>query len=195
MAGPRRPGAVWSDSSLIAACLRGKDQAWDALVARYKNFVYAIILRYPISIENAPDVFQLVWLDVLKGLPKLRKRKAIRAWLTSVTLHTCFHWQQRERRANRQIAVEGGQGEGTALEPVDNPNWLEELEREQIVRQCILRLSPRCAELVRLLFFEDPPRPYKEVAEQLGLATGSIGFIRERCLKRLQALLAAEGLN
>jgi hypothetical protein len=44
-----------------------------------------------------------------------------------------------------------------------------------------------------MLFFEQPPRPYNEVAQALGLATGSIGFIRGRCLGRLQKILAELG--
>ena len=47
--------------------------------------------------------------------------------------------------------------------------------------------------MIRLLFFVDPPLPYREVAQRLGLATGSIGFIRGRCLQRLQKALQAMG--
>jgi hypothetical protein len=43
--------------------------------------------------------------------------------------------------------------------------------------------------LVRLLFYEQPPLPYAEVARKLGLATGSIGFTRGRCLERLHKIL------
>src|SRR6185437_3001275 len=72
---------------------------------------------------------------------------------------------------------------------------LGQLQREQLLRDSIASLPPRCQEMVHLLFFEDPPRPYNEVAEQLGLATGSIGFIRGRCLKRLRAQLEKGGLR
>jgi len=44
-----------------------------------------------------------------------------------------------------------------------------------------------------MLFFEQPPVPYNELAKRLGLATGSIGFIRGRCLDRLQKILAEMG--
>ena len=47
--------------------------------------------------------------------------------------------------------------------------------------------------MVRLLFYEQPPLPYNEVARRLGLATGSIGFIRGRCLQKLRAQLKAAG--
>jgi DNA-directed RNA polymerase specialized sigma24 family protein len=73
------------------------------------------------------------------------------------------------------------------------PMVLQEVQEEQAVRDAILRLTPRCAELVKLLFYEHPPVPYNEVAQKLGLATGSIGFIRGRCLNRLQKILAELG--
>jgi DNA-directed RNA polymerase specialized sigma24 family protein len=73
------------------------------------------------------------------------------------------------------------------------PMVLQEVQEEQAVRDAILKLTPRCAELVKLLFYEQPPVPYNEVAQKLGLATGSIGFIRGRCLNRLQKILAELG--
>ena len=47
--------------------------------------------------------------------------------------------------------------------------------------------------MIRLLFYADPPLPYREVARRLGLATGSIGFIRGRCLRRLEKTLREMG--
>jgi hypothetical protein len=47
--------------------------------------------------------------------------------------------------------------------------------------------------MIRLLFYTEPPLPYREVAQRLGLATGSIGFIRGRCLQRLEKALQAMG--
>jgi hypothetical protein len=40
-----------------------------------------------------------------------------------------------------------------------------------------------------MLFFESETRPYQDVARSLGLATGSIGFIRGKCLERLRRQL------
>ena len=67
------------------------------------------------------------------------------------------------------------------------------LEREQVVRESIGQLPQRCRKMIELLFFEQPPLPYAEVAERLGLARGSIGFIRGRCLKRLKRILTGKG--
>ena len=48
--------------------------------------------------------------------------------------------------------------------------------------------------MIRLLFYRAAPVSYRDVAARLGLATGSIGFIRGRCLKRLQRALEKAGL-
>lgn len=61
------------------------------------------------------------------------------------------------------------------------------------MRAAVTALPERCRQLVEQLFFTTPP-PYAEVAKRLGLATGSIGFIRGRCLKKLEAGLKKEGL-
>jgi DNA-directed RNA polymerase specialized sigma24 family protein len=66
---------------------------------------------------------------------------------------------------------------------------LYELERAQKIRQVLSELEPRCRQLVETLFFENPARPYREVAQSLGLAVGSIGAVRERCLERVRRLL------
>jgi len=54
-------------------------------------------------------------------------------------------------------------------------------------------LPARCQEMIRLLFYHQPRLSYRDVAARLGLATGSIGFIRGRCLKRLQRTLEKRG--
>jgi DNA-directed RNA polymerase specialized sigma24 family protein len=70
---------------------------------------------------------------------------------------------------------------------------LLQLEKEQMVRDAIAELAPRCELMIRMLFFETPARPYEEVAKELGLATGSIGFIRGRCLGKLKQQLENMG--
>jgi RNA polymerase sigma factor (sigma-70 family) len=85
-------------------------------------------------------------------------------------------------------------GRGEDLEPSGPPaDLLAQLEQEQTIREAITSLPPRCRQLIAMLFFEQPPIPYAEVAKTLNLATGSIGFIRGRCLKRLRHVLEEKG--
>ncbi len=188
----RGPQPGWSDQRLVGACLRGDERAWSTLVDKYKNLVYSIAIKYGAPPDEAADLFQTVWVDVYKELDSLRKQGSVRSWIISVTRHKCYHWRQkRQRDAIRSSGVTDLEGDSRlAVEPLP----LDELERDQLVREAIFTLPERCRELIQLLFYSQPPMRYREVAQQLGLAVGSIGFIRGRCLKRLQKSLEKQGL-
>ena len=64
-----------------------------------------------------------------------------------------------------------------------------------MLREAVRLLTPQCQRLVALLFFETAERPYAEVARELGLALGSIGFTREKCLQRLRRHLSKAGFD
>jgi RNA polymerase sigma factor (sigma-70 family) len=186
------PSIAWADERLVSECLRGNEQAWAVLIDKYKNLIYSVPIRYGASREDAADVFQAVCLELFSELSNLRKVGSLRSWLITVAAHKAFHWKERQRRRSDK--------EVTDIDPEDlsenaaaPPQSIIEAEREQMVRDAVAQLPARCAEMVRLLFYEQPPVPYEEVAARLGLASGSIGFIRGRCLKRLKKLLEDTG--
>ncbi|MBC7924085.1 MAG: sigma-70 family RNA polymerase sigma factor [Bryobacteraceae bacterium] len=183
------PSPSWEDAALVQACLDGDQRAWEALLEKYKRLIYSVLVRYRLPEQDAADVFQAVCVDLWKELASLREVGALRGWLARVAANRCFHWKQRQTRHSHESVSESDIQDADGL-----PEWLAALERDQLVREATARLGQRCRDLVRMLFYEDPPRPYESIAAQLGLATGSIGFIRGRCLKKLAAELEASGL-
>ena len=181
----------WPNARLVGECLRGNQQAWHILVDRYKNLIYSVPLKYGAPPQDAADIFQAVCLDLFNELPKIRDADAIHGWLIRVASNKCYHWKR------QQITHPSDWDEGRMEElSEDSPavaEMLADLEREQIVREAIQELPPRCREMISLLFFEQPPLPYSEVAARLSLARGSIGFIRGRCLRRLRKILEEKG--
>lgn len=188
VAAPRDTAA--EDEKLVQDCLNGDEKAWNRLIDKYKRLIYSVPVKYGLSPDDAADVFQNVCVDLFTNLAKLRKIESIRSWLITVATHKCFHHKKHQRQDVELDAMEQEMAE--ELAPAA-PQVMQEVQEEQAVRDAIQRLSPRCADLVKMLFFEQPPLPYTEVAQRLGLATGSIGFIRGRCLNRLQKILAEIG--
>jgi RNA polymerase sigma factor (sigma-70 family) len=178
-----------TDEQLVAQCLRGDQEAWTALVEKYRNLVYSVPVKYRMPPQDAADVFQAVWAQLFAELPRLRSVEGLRSWLITVAGHKCYQWKRQQ--GSQAAAVE------PAYEPVDTqalyPEWRQQVEREQMLRDALFELPPRCQEMMRLLFYHQPPLAYKDVAERLGLAEGSIGFIRGRCLKKLRTILQNSG--
>jgi RNA polymerase sigma factor (sigma-70 family) len=184
------PTPAWKDEDLVQECLRGNEYAWAAVVDKYKGLVYAAPIKYRMTPQDAADVFQEVWLDLYTELGHLRKPAALGGWLNSVASHKCFQWKRGRTQVAEQQA--GEFTEPVAME-VPFPEWKEHEERQQLLRDTVEQLPERCRRMVQMLFYRDPPVAYAEVARQLGLAEGSIGFIRGRCLDRLRTVLQQQG--
>jgi RNA polymerase sigma factor (sigma-70 family) len=184
--------AAWPDTRLVRECLDGGEEAWCALISKYKNLIFSIPMKYGFSSDDSTDIFQAVCLELLSELPKLRKVKALPKWIMQITAHKCFHRKQQERRTEVSDPNDKQFEKST---PARAEEILREAEDEQGLRQAMSELSPRCRQLVQMLFYDEPARPYQEIAETLGIAVGSIGFIRQRCLERLRKRLLEEGFS
>ena len=182
------PARTWDDERLVAACLSGNEQAWSALIDKYKNLVYSVPRKYRMSPDDAADVFQSVCVDLYNELPKLRSVASLRAWLLTVASHHAFHWKRRYVKRSEREGTPLDEDTDVAAAPPE-ADVLETVQREQSIREAVAQLTPRCQEMIRLLFFTQPPIAYADLARHLNLAVGSIGFIRGRCLQKLQKLL------
>jgi RNA polymerase sigma factor (sigma-70 family) len=180
-----------SDRELVQGCIRGREEDWDELIDRYKNLIFSVPIRYGFSRDEAADIFQAVCLEMLQQLPKLRDAKALPKWLIQVTSHRCYHARRQSRRMVSREDENVSPPEAT--EPPRAEVDLREVEQEQVLREAVAGLPERCRNLVQMLFYEEPRRPYQDVAADLGLATGSIGLLRQKCLDRLRQRLEAMG--
>jgi RNA polymerase sigma factor (sigma-70 family) len=188
-----KPKSTWENKRLVRGCLGGDEAAWDAFLNKYKNLIYSIPIKYGFSPDDASDIFQAVCMDVIRELSKLREPDALPKWLIQLTSHRCFHWK---RDQQRYVSTDFDQQVEAADEPTPlRDELLAEAEQEQILREAVASLPDRCQQLVRMLFFDSAVRPYAEVARSLGLATGSIGFIRQRCLEKLRRKLEEMGFR
>jgi len=185
--------SAWTDERLVRECCRGNPAAWTALIEKYKNLIYSIPIKFGLPPDEAADIFQAVCVDLLSSLPQLRKPKALPKWLMQTSFHKCLRWKK--ERLNLFEDVESLDIERAPGSEELPEEMLYQVQREQSVRNAMAALPSRCGRMVKMLFFDDPPRPYQQVAKELGIASGSIGFIRGRCLKKMRQLLEEKGFQ
>ena len=182
----------WSDERLVRECLKGNEEAWFGLIDKYKNLIYSIPVKYRTPSDDANEIFQQVCFELLTALPHLREAKSLAAWLITVTSHKCADWRRREQRFQTMDVERADEIPVPSKTP---DTLLLELEREQVLREALPQIAPRCRTLIQMLFFDNPAVPYEQVATSLGVARGSIGFIRMRCLRQLRRLLEQKGFR
>lgn len=179
------------DEVLVRECLNGNEQAWSALIDKYKKLIFSVPIKYGFSKDDANEVFQAVCLTLLNELSRIREPRALAAWLVRVAAHKCKRY-----RRDRELLADDPIDEDFNTEESQIPeNLLQELEREQILREALNEQPPECRQLIRLLFFSQPPLRYDEAAQALGMAKGSIGATRIRCLEKLRRSLQKRGFR
>ena len=174
-----------SDAALVEACRRGNEAAWETLVRRYQRYVHAIPRRAGLDDDAAADVFQEVFSALFQGLDRLEEPDRLGAWILTTAKRATW------RTVRRRIAARTGQTTlDEAAEEVPDVDPLPDsvlvgLEEQHEVRTALDGLDERCRQLLTMLFYTQEPPAYGEIAAALGLAEGSVGPIRARCLERL----------
>src|SRR5438105_1687441 len=186
------PAAVWNDTRLVKECLSGNEEAWSQLIEKYKALIYSIPVKYGLPAQEAADVFQATCMELLARLPDLREPRALPKWLIQVAHHQCWNWK---RQSQRVVSRDSDPALPEPETPAVAETLVQQTEEEQRLREAMATLDPKCRRLVELLFLETPSRPYSEVARELGLAVGSIGSTRQKCIERLRQRLSELGFD
>lgn len=178
-----------SDETLVSACRRGDEAAWETLIARYQRLVFSITRRAGLDADLAAEVFQQVFTVLLERLDQIEQPMRIGAWLATTARREARRVRRHERGGS---APEDNNDEilDTALLP---DQVLVRLEDQHKIRTSLAALDDRCRRLLTLLFYQPDPPPYAEIAVTIGATEGSIGPTRARCLQKLRRLLDASG--
>lgn len=180
------------DKELIAACLDGNRDAWEALILRYQRLIYSIPIKTRLSPDDAADVFQSVCLKMMENLSSLRDHEKIVSWLITTTTRECWRVAARRKRNTSQEIGDEENSDPMSEIPDQTPLADEEMvafEQQQIIRQALARLPERCGKLLHLLFYQKDEMSYADIAKQIKIPVSSIGPTRARCLSKLRKIL------
>lgn len=180
-----------SDRELIAMILNGEDvqAAWDALLTRYSNLIYSVPLRYGLQESDANDVYQGVCETLWKEVAGLRDPDRLDAWLLKVAGRLSWRAIMNRRRQTQHESVVV---DTESPLPESGPRPDEVVMRHdewRAVAAAVRALSNRCQKLIWYLYYDPAMLSYEDIARRMGLAEGSIGSIRARCLEQLKKQL------
>src|SRR5947209_19294412 len=86
-----------NDMDDIAHVLAGEQQAYAALVERYQNFVFTIVLRYVKSREDAEEVSQDVFVKAYRAMADFKGQSKFTTWLYTIATTTCITFLRKKK--------------------------------------------------------------------------------------------------
>jgi RNA polymerase sigma factor (sigma-70 family) len=176
-----------------AACLvaarDGDRKALAALVTDLTPLVWHVARSQGMDRTVTEDVVQTVWLILLRNLNAVTEPRAVAQWLITTTRREARRSQQgwdrveplADETADRLLSQDGLPEEEVLRS-----------DRDRILWRAFNRLGHRCQELLRLTVLFGRAE-YDRVAQETGMARGSIGPTRGRCIAALRGFLTTEG--
>lgn len=177
---------------LVAKCLRGDERAWRALVERTQSLVYSVPRRLGLDADDCADVFQATYVALYRSLDRIESAVTIPKWLAVAASRESHRiLRARSARSAASLSDDRSLEDVLADENRDVEAQVTDALEADHVRRAVARLQQKCRELLSALYYE-AESSYQEIATRLGIAIGSIGPMRARCLDRLRSILAKE---
>lgn len=171
------------DGALLAAAKGGDMAAFEALVRRHTQVVYAHALRFFGDPSPADDVTQEVFIKVYRSLSSFDGRSRFTTWLYSITRNACLDEVRSGRR--RPVPVD-------LLEPsASEADFADEIALSQAVEHAMRTLPPEDRDALSAIGLFD--MSYAEAAEALGVPAGTVKSRVFRARRMLAATLKLTG--
>jgi RNA polymerase sigma-70 factor (ECF subfamily) len=169
---------------------------FDEIYDKYKSDVFRFAYYLTQDRGEAEDMFQEVWLRVIRYLPRREIRQDLKPWLLTVVLnlHRDLLRKKRVRRMffldrTKHDIVAASLTEKSAVSLSDPAERAERAARLRNINQAIARLPESQRRVFVLKEIEGLQQT--EIAGLLGIPVGTVKSLMHRAVKKLQRELAA----
>jgi RNA polymerase sigma-70 factor, ECF subfamily len=184
-----------ADNDLVALSRKGDMAAFEELVARHRDKIYARAFSMMRNEDEALDLSQEAWVKGWQRLVQFQGDSSFVTWMTRIVINLCLD-QLRKHKRQRAESIEMMDEETGGVErqmPVVTVNPTEGLERGELrqrIDRALAQLSNEHRTVLVLHEFEE--LEYKEIAKRMKCSIGTVMsrlfYARRRMASLLQGL-------
>lgn len=181
------------DTKLVVSAKRGDMVAFEELVARHRDKIYARAFSMMRNEDDATDIAQEAWVKGWQRLKQFHGDSSFTTWMTRIVINLCLD-QLRKHKRQRAESIEHLDEELGGVErqmPVVTANPTAGLERAELrkrIDRAMSQLSYEHRTVLVLHEFEE--LEYKEVAKIMGCSIGTIMSRLFYARRKMATLLA-----
>ena len=167
------------DLLLVAKAKNQDEKAYEALMNRYRNSVFHLILRMIKKRDDAEDLTIEVFAKAFINLPRYNPDYAFSTWLFRIATNHCIDFIRKKRIVT--TSIDGGIRSDDREDsyefqlPDRGLNPQEHVIRQQkidLMRSIVRNLPEKYQQLVKLRYFKE--LSYEEISEELSLPLGTV---------------------
>jgi RNA polymerase sigma-70 factor (ECF subfamily) len=183
-----------ADEALVHAAQKGGMGAFEELIARHRDKVYARAFSMMRNEDTATDLSQEAWVKAWQRLHQFQGEASFLTWMTRIVINLCLD-QLRKQKRLRAESIEQLDEELGGVErqmPVVTPNPTERLERSELrerIDRALGQLSYEHRTVLVLHEFQE--LEYKEIAKKMGCSIGTVMSRLFYARRKMAVLLAS----
>ncbi len=181
------------DPALVRAAQHGDMAAFEELVARHRDKIYARAYSMMRNEEEAIDLSQEAWVKGWQRLRQFQGESSFGTWMTRIVINLCLD-QLRKQKRQRMESIEALDEESGGVErqmpavTVNPTAGLERAELRQRIDRALGQLSYEHRTVLVLHEFEE--MEYKAIAKTMGCSIGTVMSRLFYARRKMAALLA-----
>ena len=166
-----------SDATILRRIQKGEPEAFEILVARYKNRVFGILTHYERDPHKVEDLAQDTFLKAWRNLKQFRAKSPFEHWLSRIASNVARDHLRRIQRRIRETSFEDlGEGSIDWLSTGNIDRQLKVHEARQLLEYAMNALTPLSRVILTMREIEG--RSLKEVSKFTGQ---SVDSVKVRC--------------
>ncbi len=173
-----------TDNEIIGRVLKGEQQLYSALVERYQNYVFTLVLRFTDSREDAEEIAQDVFIKAYRSLADFRGEAKFSTWLYTIVRTSCITFLRKRKLETSSIDNERTAMQLENRESGFKANIIEQKSRQAMVNEAIRLLSPDDAQIITLFYKGE--QSLEEIGTIMGMEPNTIKVKLHRARNRLK---------
>lgn len=181
------------DGALVRAAQKGDLEAFEELVARHRDKIYARAYSMMKNEEEAIDLSQEAWVKGWQRLAQFQGESSFATWMTRIVINLCLDQIRKQKRQQTDSIEEMDESSGGVERhmPVLTPDPLAGLERAELrarIDEALGQLSHEHRTV--LVLHEFQAMEYKDIAKAMNCSIGTVMSRLFYARRRMAALLA-----
>jgi RNA polymerase sigma-70 factor (ECF subfamily) len=186
--------ASLADDVLVRRAQRGDMNAFEELVLRHRDKIYARAFSMMRNEDDAVDLSQEAWVKGWQRLKQFQGDSSFLTWMTRIVINLCLD-QLRKHKRHRSESIEQMDEETGGVErhmPVVTVNPTEGLERQELRQRIDKALGQLSYEhRTVLILHEFEGLEYKEIAKRMVCSIGTVMSRLFYARRRMANLMAS----
>ena len=182
-----------TEQELIDGLIIQNKEAIQYLVHNYQKNVIKTAYYFVANMEDAEDLSQEVFLEILKSVGRFKKNASIYTWIYRITVNKSLDHLRRQKRRDAlhqigtfiKVSNDGTNRNDTELAVMDNRN--DDKEKRKILDNAVNSLPEN--QKIAFILNKYDELSYKEIAEIMNLSHSSVESLIHRAKMNLQKKL------